>query len=95
MGRGFLPNDCRKKDDPVDYGISIGAGSNLRMQAYVEPGMKFVGDSLRLNAVLSEAGLPVKSSNVRVFTESPSGATYINILRDDGLHQDGEADDGD
>lgn len=95
VGRGFLPNKCRDTKDPVDYGIAIGAGSNLRMQAFVEPGTKFVGDPIRLNGVLAEAGLPVKGSKVRVFAESPSGATYTIILRDDGLHLDGDADDGD
>jgi len=65
------------------------------MQAFVEPGTKFVGDTVRLNGVLAEAGLPVKDSNVRVFAKSPSGATYTIILHDDGSHQDGDADDGD
>jgi hypothetical protein len=95
VGRGFLPRDCRETKNPVDYGIAIGAGSNLRMQAYVEPGTKFVGDTIRLNGVLAEAGLPLKDSNVRVFAESPSGAEYTIILRDDGLHQDGDEDNGD
>lgn len=95
VGRGFLPEDCRETKDPVDYGIAIGAGSNLRMQAYVEPGTKFVGDTIRLNGVLAEAGLPLKGSNVRVLAESPSGATYTIILHDDGLHQDGDEDNGD
>lgn len=95
VGDGFLPDKCRETKDPIDYGIAIGAGSNLRMQAFVEPGTKFVGDPIRLNAVVTEAGLPVKGSNVRVFAETPAGATYTIILRDEGLHQDGEADDGD
>ncbi|MEJ2258534.1 MAG: hypothetical protein P8X98_16385 [Woeseiaceae bacterium] len=95
MGRGFLPRKCRDSKEPLDYGIAIGAGSNLRLQAYVEPGTKFVGDSIRLNAVLTEAGLPVRGSTVRVFARSPSNADYVEVLRDDGAHQDGEADDGD
>lgn len=33
---GFLPRKCEKYKNPVDYGIAIGAGSNLRMQPYVE-----------------------------------------------------------
>ncbi|MEJ2602554.1 MAG: choice-of-anchor D domain-containing protein [Gammaproteobacteria bacterium] len=95
VGRGFLPRKCRDSKEPLDYGIAIGAGSNLRLQAYVEPGTKFVGDSIRLNAVLTEAGLPVRGSTVRVFARSPSNADYVEVLRDDGAHQDGEADDGD
>jgi hypothetical protein len=95
VGRDFLPPDCTKTGDPVDYGIAIGAGSNLRMQAYVEPGTKFVGDTIRLNGVLSEAGLPLLGSNVQVFAESPSGANSTVTLRDDGAHQDGDANDGD
>jgi hypothetical protein len=95
VGRGFLPEDCRETKDPVDYGIAIGAGSNLRLQAFVEPGTKVVGDTIRLNGMLTEAGLPVTGSQVRVATKSPSGAIYTVTLRDDGLHQDGDADDGD
>ena len=95
VGRGFLPDKCRESKDPVDYGIAIGAGSNLRMQAFVEPGTKFVGDTVRLNGVLSEAGLPVRGASVSVVVESPSGSTSSLPLRDDGVHQDGDADDGD
>jgi len=93
--KGFLPRKCRETKGPIAYGIMIGAGSNLRMQAYVEPGTKFVGETIRLNAVLAEAGLPVKSSNVKVIVTTPSGSTFTVVLRDDGSHQDGEADDGD
>jgi len=32
---------------------------------------------------------------VRVFVESPSGTAYSVVLRDDGMHEDGEAADGD
>lgn len=95
VGYGFLPDKCRETKDPIDYGIAIGAGSNLRMQAFVETGTKFIGDPIRLNGVLTEARLPVKGSNVSVFAETPAGATYTIVLRDDGLHQDSDADDGD
>ncbi|VAX36893.1 hypothetical protein MNBD_UNCLBAC01-1385 [hydrothermal vent metagenome] len=93
--RGFLPKKCRETKDPVEYGIAIGAGSNLRMQAFVEPGTKFVGDKIRLNGILAEAGLPVKGSNVKVFVESPSGNMYTISLHDDGEHEDGDVNDGD
>lgn len=92
---GFLPLKCRESKEPVRYGIAIGAGSNLRMQAYVEPGLKYIGDTIRLNAGLAEAGLPVKGSTVRVTVESPAGTTSIVNLKDDGQNQDGDANDGD
>lgn len=92
---GFVPEKCREFDRPVDYGIAIGAGSNLRMQPYVEPGTKYTGDPLRLNVLLAEAGLPVTAATVRVRVESPSGMLYTVTLRDDGLSQDGDVDDGD
>lgn len=94
IGPGFTPRDCTEYNQPVDYGIAIGAGSNLRMQPYVEPGTKYVGESIRLTAVLSEAGLPVKDSTVKVQVESPVGQAYAVTLRDDGQSQDGQKDDG-
>ncbi len=92
---GFLPGRCFKLKDPVDYGIAIGAGSNLRLQPYVDPATKYVGDPIRLNAVLSEADLPVKGATVKVRVEAPNGQLSILTLVDDGAHQDGQADDGD
>lgn len=94
VGPGFTPRKCREYDQPVDYGIAIGAGSNLRMQPYVEPGDKYVGDTLRLTAVVSEAGLPVKNSHVKVTVTNPIGQVFNVVLRDDGQSQDGGADDG-
>lgn len=92
---GFLPRKCEGYKAPVGYGIAIGAGSNLRMQPYVEPGIKYVGEPFRLNAEVAEAGLPVKGSTVRVFVTSPTGQQYTIPLLDDGTHQDGQSDDGD
>jgi hypothetical protein len=94
-GDGFLPRKCRKNGNPVDYGIAIGAGSNLRMQPFVDPGTKYVGDPIRLNAVVSEAGLPVRGASVRCDVVAPNGLSYSVPLRDDGAHQDGQSDDGD
>jgi hypothetical protein len=78
----------------VNYGICIGAGSNLRMQPFVEPGTKYMGDTLLLSALVSEAGLPVKNSNVMVTISSPSHQVSVLPLFDDGTHLDGVADDG-
>lgn len=92
---GFVPQKCRETKEPVDYGIAIGAGSNLRLQPFVEPGTKYVGESLQLNAILSEAGLPVRGATVRVTIETPMNEMYTLTLRDDGDSVDGEAEDGD
>lgn len=94
VGPGFLPEKCRKFGQPVDYGIAIGAGSNLRMFDYVEPGTKFVGESIRLTAEIQEAGLPVTGATVKVEVQPPFGQTYTVDLRDDGASDDGQADDG-
>ena len=82
-------------DKPITYGFAIGVGSNFRMQAFVDPGVVHVGEPIRLNAVLGEFGQPVTGGSVVVTAVSPSGATSTLELRDDGLHGDGEADDGD
>lgn len=95
IGAGFLPMKCRDTRGPIPYGVAIGAGSNLRMQAFVEPGVKYLGDSIRLNGVLAEAGLPLAGAHVTVSAKSPSGSPGSLVLRDDGAHQDGAADNGD
>lgn len=92
---GFLPGKCEKSKSPVDYGIAIGAGSNLRLQPWVDPVTTYVGDSFRLNCDLAEAGLPVTDADVRVVITGPTGTSWTLPLRDDGASQDGSAQDGD
>jgi hypothetical protein len=94
-GPGFLPKKCRKEKNPVDYGIAIGAGSNLRMQPWVDPSTTFVGQDFRLNATLAEAGLPVLGATVKVEVKAPGGHTWTVKLDDDGASGDGAANDGD
>ena len=94
MQPGFLPLKCGGYQKTVRYGIAIGAGSNLRMQAYVEPGTKYIGETILLTAVLAEAGLPVTGASVRVTITTPFGPTFNVVLRDDGASQDGDKDDG-
>jgi hypothetical protein len=94
-GTGFLPEKCRKEKKPLDYGIAIGAGSNLRMQPWVDPATTYVGQDFRLNASLVEAGLPVTKATVHVKVEAPGGQIYAVALHDDGISQDGQANDGD
>lgn len=92
--RGFQPRDCRRYDDPVDYGLAVGVGSNFRMQPYVTPGTVRVGDPILTSATVTEAGLPVTDCEVSVRATSPSGNQWTFDLRDDGSHRDGDADDG-
>lgn len=94
-GPGFLPEKCRKQKSPVDYGIAIGAGSNLRMQPWVDPATNYVGQDFRLNATVAEAGLPVLGAKVRVEVVAPGGQTWTVKLEDDGASGDGAADNGD
>lgn len=92
---GFLPRDCGQSKSPVEYGFAIGVGSNFRLQAYVTPGPVKVGEPIRLTGVPAEAGLPVTGCTVTVDAVSPSGQTWTGIvLKDDGAHDDGDADDG-
>jgi hypothetical protein len=91
---GFLPANCREYDGPVDYGVSIGVGSNFRMQPYVTPGIVHMGDPILLTAVVTEAGLPVTGCHVTVKAVSPGGTTWDLKLLDDGIHEDGDPDDG-
>lgn len=94
-GTGFLPRKCRKEKSPVDYGIAIGAGSNLRMQPWVDPATTYVGQDIRLNATVAEAGLPVLGAKVWVEVAAPGGQTWTVPLFDDGASADGAKDDGD
>ncbi len=90
---GFLPRKCREWDDPLDYGVAIGAASNFRLQAFVSPEPIHAGDRILLTAVVAEAGLPIKGCTVTVRSVAPSGATWTLTLLDDGLHSDGSVDD--
>lgn len=92
---GFLPRECKDDvRDPVLYGIAIGVGSNFRMQPFVSPAPVYVGEPIRLTALVSEAGLPVTGCSVEVEATAPDGSAWNLALRDDGAHDDGEADDG-
>lgn len=63
---GFLPSDCKPCLQPILYGISIGAGSNFRMMPFLTPGPVYVGESILMTALISEAGLPIIGSDVIV-----------------------------
>lgn len=93
---GFTTTRCKPNvTDPAMYGVAIGAGSNFRMFPFVEPGIVEVGDPIRLNALVSEFSLPVLHCMVTVEAKAPGGSVTSLNLTDDGVHQDGAADDGD
>src|SRR5438034_11257525 len=91
---GFLPRDCGGTKDPQLCGIAIGVGSNFRMFPFVTPCPVYVGDSILLTALVSEAGLPVTGCSVTVEATSPGGSVWNLTLSDDGMHLDGGPDDG-
>lgn len=92
---GFLPKKCNHKvKDPLLYGIAIGVGSDFRMFPFVTPAPVYAGDPILLTALVSEAGLPIKGCTVTVEATAPGGATFNLTLLDDGVHMDGDADDG-
>ena len=92
---GFVSRrGCKEVKVPLLYGIAIGVGSNFRMQPFVTPGPVYVGDPILLTAVVTEAGLPVTGGTVTVKYETPTGATGMATLKDDGAHNDGDPDNG-
>ncbi len=91
---GFRPDKCREYDQPILYGIAIGAGSNFRMTPFVQPGIIKVGEPIRLNALVSEFSLPVLNCAVTVEAQDPNGVVSHHTLKDDGAHQDDDANDG-
>jgi hypothetical protein len=93
--RGFVSDKCREHSQPVLYGIAIGVGSNFRMAPYLTPAPVYTGDMIQLNAVVSEAGLPIAGCDVAVEATAPDGSVQSLHLADDGSHGDGSADDGD
>lgn len=93
--RGYLPRECESDYlQPVQFGIAIGVGSNFRMQPYVTPQKVYVGDPIWLDAVVTEAGLPVTGCTVTIDVTSPAGSHWQLTLADDGAHNDGAASDG-
>jgi hypothetical protein len=92
---GFVSiKKCQEWNQAVDYGISIGVGSNFRMQPYLSPGIIHVGQPILLSAQVTEAGLPMTGCRVSAKVVLPSGRTQQIMLYDDGKHNDGESDDG-
>ncbi len=92
---GFVTPKSRKSRSPVDYGYMIGAGSNFRLQAFLNGGAVQMGQPIRMTGVPTEAGLPVTGCTVTVDVKAPNGQVWPGIvLHDDGAHDDGDSDDG-
>jgi hypothetical protein len=91
---GFRGSKCRRSRTPITYGIAIGAGSNFRLQPYVTPAPVKVGEPILLTGVVTEATIPVLGCVVTVQAVAPNGQSWSLTLKDDGAHNDGEADDG-
>lgn len=95
FGEGFQPTECKENyDKPILYGIAIGVGSDLRMFAFVTPGIVKTGEPILLSAIVSECSLPVTGCVVNVKAKRPDGTITDHILFDDGNHYDDQADDG-
>jgi von Willebrand factor type A domain len=90
---GFV-SSCKPSNDPVQYGIAIGAGSNFRMFPFVPPNSLKVGDPMLLSAIVEEAGLRIPGCDVTAEVKSPSGSVWNLKLWDDGAHSDGAGNDG-
>jgi hypothetical protein len=94
FGFGFRPQQCAEHKDPILYGVAIGVGSNFRLLPFVQPGIVRIGEPIRLNAVVSEFGLPVTGCLVTVSARAPDGTMRDLSLLDDAAHQDDGANDG-
>ena len=96
VGLGFTSGNCKTVlNKSVKFGFMIGVGSNFRMQAFVSPQTIYVGDPIWLDAVVTEAGLPVTGCTVTVDATAPNGTTFPTMkLHDDGAHNDVDPDDG-
>lgn len=95
FGEGFQPTQCKDNyDKPILYGIAIGVGSDLRMFAYVTPGIVKTGEPILISAMVSECSSPVTGCQVNVKAKRPDGAVTDHILFDDGNHNDDQPDDG-
>jgi len=93
---GYLPRECRETRDAIEYGFAVGVGSNFRLNAFVTAGPVKVGDPIRLTGLPTEATLPVLGCTLTVDVTAPNGQTWSGlVLVDDGVHDDGDADDGD
>lgn len=81
--------------EPVDYAFAVSAGSNLRLLGVVSPQPLLVGDPITVTAFLTEEEIAVRHAAIDVTIRYPDLATSRIIrLHDDGLHNDGDADDG-
>lgn len=95
FGFGFQPTKCESGyTKPIMYGMAVGVGSDFRMFPFVQPGIIKVGESIKLNAIVNEFGLPVIGCSVTVKVEAPDGTIYNFALLDDGNHEDDEKNDG-
>ncbi len=64
----------------VVYGLSIGAGSNVRLEPHIGGGTVAIGDPIVVTAALTEAGLPLTDTTVEVEVRTPSGNTTTWML---------------
>ena len=68
-------------------------GSDYRLEASLTPGEVLVGEPVHVMARTTEAWWPIPGADVRVTVTRPDGSTVTERLYDDGVHDDGAAND--
>ena len=76
---------------PIAFMVSV--GSDYRLEAFLTPGEVLVGETVHVMARTTEAWWPIPGADVRVTVTRPDGSTVTEKLCDDGLHDDGAAND--
>ncbi|MFW9995590.1 MAG: choice-of-anchor D domain-containing protein [Candidatus Odinarchaeota archaeon] len=80
----FLAKNYKKWDDPVNYSLTIGVKSNLRMTPAVSANILKMGDPIQLRVAITEVGLPISGWSITAKIVSPSGKIWRVPLQETG-----------
>jgi len=93
----FLKNGTtllrRRNAAAIDYQSEVTADSNLTLDFNLEKDSYQQGDVIKMIATLSDQQ-PITGATVVVTVTNPSSQSALVTLFDDGVHDDGSADDG-
>jgi len=81
-------------DGKLPIALMVGVGSDYRLRASLNPAGGLPGDVVHVQATTTEAWWPIPGASVTMSVEVPDGTIISDILYDDGLHGDGDPNDG-
>jgi len=97
-------------DDPIDgqwimeitrthasslrYNAIVTAKTNLSLTCYLNKDRYHCGEPIKIISTLTKAGVPITDAVVSVKIKRPDGTIDYILLSDDGIHDDGDPDDG-